>query len=237
MNPKIAIASVSFIMIFFIVGLILAYFFIIKPMLSTSSPSSSSSDLSTSSSDTSSSTLPPSSTSPSSSTLPPSSTSPSPSSSTSSSPSSLIPEEGTYNIKNLNTYLLSSQSCPSNISDLFNLDDGSGRQQWILKQVSGLPNYFNIIVSGGRNGCNQYLSASDCTDNRIDIYDKDDGSGRQQWIFKQIGNNTYNIINVGRQTCEKYLGATSPTGGISIPLIFYKTDDGSGLQQWILKKI
>jgi hypothetical protein len=222
MNPKIAIASVSFIMIFFIVGLILAYFFIIKPMLSTSSPSSSSSDLSTSSSDTSSSTLPPSS------------TSPSPSSS---SPSSLIPEEGTYNIKNLNTYLLSSQSCPSNISDLFNLDDGSGRQQWILKQVSGLPNYFNIIVSGGRNGCNQYLSASDCTDNRIDIYDKDDGSGRQQWIFKQIGNNTYNIINVGRQICEKYLGATSPTGGISIPLIFYKTDDGSGLQQWILKKI
>jgi hypothetical protein len=159
-----------------------------------------------------------------------------PKNSTNTTQSNSSPEESMYNIKNLNNYFLSSGSCPSNISDLFNLDDGSGRQRWALKKVPNSSNYFNIIVSGGRNGCNQYLSVSDCTDNRIDMYNKDDGSGRQQWIFKQIGNNTYNIINVGRQSCENYLGA-DPKGGFPLPLILSKNDDGSGRQQWILQKI
>ncbi len=65
------------------------------------------------------------------------------------------------------------------VVDLWNVDDGSGRQEWNITLVPGLSDTYNITVSNGVND-RKYLSCtSDGT--RVDLWSKDDGSGRQRW--------------------------------------------------------
>jgi hypothetical protein len=56
-----------------------------------------------------------------------------------------------------------------------NLISGSGRQRWTFSLVSGQTNVYNIQVSGGRSGCNTYLSSSSCGSDLVDLYNQDDG--------------------------------------------------------------
>jgi len=69
---------------------------------------------------------------------------------------------------------------------LFDHDDGSGRQEWTVNS-EGSP--FNIVVAGGREGCNNFLSVASCTTgtNLVDMFSSDDGSGRQQWFLTPVG--------------------------------------------------
>jgi outer membrane protein assembly factor BamB len=71
--------------------------------------------------------------------------------------------------------------------DLWNVDDGSGRQQWVFLPVkgSGICSYFNIKVNGGVDNGRVYLS---CTGDgtRVDLWNMDDGSGRQRWQQQPI---------------------------------------------------
>jgi hypothetical protein len=74
-------------------------------------------------------------------------------------------------------------SCTSdgNKVDLWNKDDGSGRQRWQFVPLnSNIPNYYQIKVVGGVEGGRVFLS---CTEdgNKVDLWNKDDGSGRQRW--------------------------------------------------------
>ena len=71
--------------------------------------------------------------------------------------------------------------------DLWHEDDGSGRQQWVFLPVegSGICSYFNIKNSGGVDNQRHYLS---CTGDgkKVDLWDKDDGTGRQRWQRQPI---------------------------------------------------
>jgi hypothetical protein len=52
---------------------------------------------------------------------------------------------------------------------------GSGRQRWTFNLLSGKTNVYNIEVSGGRSGCNTFLSSASCGSNLVDLYSEDDG--------------------------------------------------------------
>ena len=65
--------------------------------------------------------------------------------------------------------------------ELFSHDDGSGRQKWRLVPVGAGPKgtKYNIKVFGGTDYGKSYLSCS--PSGGVDLWDKDDGSGRQTW--------------------------------------------------------
>jgi len=65
--------------------------------------------------------------------------------------------------------------------DLYDHDDNSGRQRWSLSPVPGSPicSYYNIRVSAGVGNGRVWLSCG--TDNSVNLWTQDDGSGRQRW--------------------------------------------------------
>nr|GAT61417.1 predicted protein [Mycena chlorophos] len=130
--------------------------------------------------------------------------------------------------------ILSVASCGSNLVDLYSEDDGSGRQHFTLQPVSGLTNVYNILVAGGREGCNLFLSTASCGSNLVDLYNEDDGSGRQRWMLTPSGSG-YNIESyAGRASCYDFLSVAScGTDLVDI----YALDDGSGRQQWTLTAV
>ncbi len=122
--------------------------------------------------------------------------------------------------------------------DLWNVDDGSGRQQWTLEPINtgalfeelAGPTY-HIIVSGGTTNDRRYLS---CTPDglKVDLWYEDDGSGRQQWIFKEIEPQLYQItVAAGVESDRRYLSCTPD--GLTVDL--WSVDDASGRQQWLLQ--
>lgn len=71
--------------------------------------------------------------------------------------------------------------------DLYHKDDVSGRQRWELIPVldAPTPNTYLIRVAGGMSSSRVFLS---CTKDgkKVDLYGKDDGSGRQRWQLQEI---------------------------------------------------
>ncbi|OZJ02687.1 hypothetical protein BZG36_05113 [Bifiguratus adelaidae] len=83
------------------------------------------------------------------------------------------------------TYL-SSVPCTgsNNTVELWNEDDESGLQQWT---VSPAGNGYNFVMTSGRAGCYDYLSAWPCsTSNLATMYSEDDGSGRQEFVLTPV---------------------------------------------------
>jgi len=73
-------------------------------------------------------------------------------------------------------------SCTRNGAvDLWNEDDGSGRQRFFLVEQSN--GSFHIEVAGGTYPDKKVLS---CTSDgeTVDLYARDDDSGRQQWFLE-----------------------------------------------------
>ncbi|KAJ6475423.1 hypothetical protein C8R45DRAFT_935056 [Mycena sanguinolenta] len=131
--------------------------------------------------------------------------------------------------------ILSVASCGSNLVDLFNVDDGSGRQHWNFVPVPGT-NSFNIKVAGGRDGCNIFLSTASCGSNLVDLFNEDDGSGRQRWTVISEGSPFNIVVDGGRDGCNDLLSVASCTTGTNLVDMF-GSDDGSGRQQWFLTPI
>lgn len=122
--------------------------------------------------------------------------------------------------------------------DLWTVDDGSGRQQWILEKANrslldNIPDVepvYHIIISGGVNSDRRYLS---CTPDglTVDLWHGDNQSGRQQWSLQEIGNQLYRISASGVNSDRRYLSCTPD--GLIVDL--WTVDDGSGRQQWLLQ--
>ncbi|KAF7345189.1 Ricin B-type lectin domain-containing protein [Mycena sanguinolenta] len=129
--------------------------------------------------------------------------------------------------------ILSVAPCGSNLVDLSNVDDGSGRQHFKFVPVPGT-NSFNIIVAGGRDGCNVFLSAPPCGSgfDPVDLSDHDDGSGRQRWTVTSEGSPFSIMVDGGRDGCNDILCAGSCT-----TVDVCSPGDGSGSQQWFLNPV
>lgn len=74
------------------------------------------------------------------------------------------------------------------------------------------------------------MSASSNT-NKVDLYDRDDSSGRQQWELTQIpGEDTYNVrLPTGMGASNTYLSCRGD-GFVDM----WQRDDDSGRQKWKL---
>ncbi len=82
-------------------------------------------------------------------------------------------------------------SCTSDgyLVDTYDKDDGSGRQRWIVEPVpnSPTPDTFLIRVSGGTTGTPPRVFLSCTADGtKVDLYPRDDGSGRQRWQLQEV---------------------------------------------------
>jgi hypothetical protein len=119
--------------------------------------------------------------------------------------------------------------------DLFNVDDGSGRQRWLFDPVEG--EIFHIIASGGLTSDRKLLSCT-ADGTKVDLFPIDDHSGRQGWQVVPVPNsptcNTFNIIASGGLTSgRKFLSCTAD--GTKVDL--FNVDDGSGRQRWQIQGI
>ena len=66
------------------------------------------------------------------------------------------------------------------IVDLFEGDDGSGRQRWVLAKVRSnppIPAYYTLSPFKGAGG----LLSCTADGTKVDLFDGDDHSGRQRW--------------------------------------------------------
>jgi hypothetical protein len=76
-------------------------------------------------------------------------------------------------------------------------DDGSGRQMWAFVPVYGgsltVPSYYNIEVRGG-GAQGPYLSVT-ADGATVNLYTKDDGSGRQRWVLYPVAGSA-NLFNI-----------------------------------------
>ncbi|MEA2941972.1 MAG: hypothetical protein QOD09_2501 [Bradyrhizobium sp.] len=124
-------------------------------------------------------------------------------------------------------------SCtPEGKVDLWSVDDGSGRQAWNFVNIKGSQEEFNIIVSGGTNQGETYLS---CTQDGgvVDLWSSDDGSGRQRWRFLPVDGsqicNYFNIVVVGGVNSGRVFLSCNQDGTV---VDLWSQDDGSGRQRW-----
>lgn len=72
-----------------------------------------------------------------------------------------------------------------------------------------------------RNDLNHYLSAHSCY-NLVDVFFRDDNSGRQKWVVEQEGGYHHIRISGGRNNDSKYLGC--PNKNNIVYLYPYKND-------------
>jgi len=154
----------------------------------------------------------------------------------------LTPLQGhanTYTIRsgggvNNNRQLLSCTDDGSKV-DLYTHDDNSGRQRWVFQAKALIrenhPHNTNV-ASGVSNG-RVFFS---CTDDgsKVDLYTQDDASGRQQWVFRHLGNNVYNI-NVANGIKNNRVLLSCSDDGSRVDL--HSVDDASGRQRWIVSPV
>ncbi|REG96498.1 ETX/MTX2 family pore-forming toxin [Flavobacterium aquicola] len=110
--------------------------------------------------------------------------------------------------------------------DLWNIDDLSGRQQWVFNPLSD--GSYNINIYSGVSNSNRFLSTSE-DGRKVDLWTKDDLSGRQRWNIIPLNNDVFSIIvKGGVNTARKYLSCTSDGSLVDL----WTNDDLTGRQNW-----
>ncbi len=68
-------------------------------------------------------------------------------------------------------------------------DDISGLQQWLIQPADDDHSFgeYTIAISSGRDECSQRFLGSSTSGTDVALYSRDDGSGRQRWVFKHVG--------------------------------------------------
>jgi len=130
--------------------------------------------------------------------------------------------------------------------DLYHKDDESGRQQWKIESVDlqtpkkpikneidlkGMT--LNIYPVRGLTTSRKFLSTKQ-DGSKVDLWNKDDESGRQRWCFEKTPDGFYNIlIYSGVENSKRFLSVTSDGSKVDL----YHKDDNSGRQKWQLIEI
>lgn len=123
--------------------------------------------------------------------------------------------------------------------DLWNQDDGSGRQRWLVTQVQGqASNVYTVATYKGTDSGETYLGVA--SDNEtVELQASDDGSGRQQWAMIPVDS-----VSVGLEIPSYYLLQSVLKAGQSGQYLSCTedgtrvdlwSDDASGRQRWQLQ--
>ena len=128
-------------------------------------------------------------------------------------------------------------SCSSDgtVVNLWNEDDGSGRQFWDVQLVPGSDDLFHITVSKGVTGDRRFLSCFP-DGSGVDLWAQDDGSGRQRWQIAPVpGTNipSYYHVTVSKGVTgdRRFLSCFPDGSGVDL----WAQDDASGRQRWQLQ--
>lgn len=85
------------------------------------------------------------------------------------------------------------------------VDADPKKHEWLIRAVEGAVGEYNILVANDDGGY-RYLSVP-VEGKDVDLWSADDGSGRQRWIFKQVGDTQYVIrLAGGKRDDRVYLG-------------------------------
>jgi hypothetical protein len=92
-----------------------------------------------------------------------------------------------------------------------------------------IPPVVNLAIRGGTVPGKKFLSVG-ADGSYADLYEKDDNSGRQRWVFQRSADGvSYNIlVDGGAPTNRKYLSVTADGSKVDL----FSHDDGSGRQRW-----
>lgn len=112
-------------------------------------------------------------------------------------------------------------------------DDGSGRQRWVLRQVPEAPGEYNIVVCGGgpRDAALWFLSAPR-EGKDVDLWHRDDASGRQRWVFQQVGDSQYTLRLAGGKGDDRVFLGMDKSNTVRL----YDSDDTSRTK-WRLRAL
>lgn len=109
------------------------------------------------------------------------------------------------------------------------------QQEWEFRLSSGQDGSYNILTTDPNMSKQKFLSVVP-DGSKVDLWDKDDGSGRQRWTIVQVGTKKdvfHLIIKQGRTSDKKFLSC----GKFGKDVNLWHKDDGSGRQEWIVKKV
>lgn len=101
------------------------------------------------------------------------------------------------------------------------IDKKESQGNWNMIPVEGKKNVFNIMISEKRGDCSrQYLSvAASCGAAYVDVWHRDDQSGRQQWLAEHVEGlgNGYTFRPVGRTECDRvYLSTQTESDRVEL---------------------
>lgn len=125
-------------------------------------------------------------------------------------------------------------SCRSDgLVDLWNQDDGSGRQRWLVTQIQGqASNVYTVATYKGTDPGKAFLGVA--ADNEtVELQASDDGSGRQRWALVPVDS-----VASGLEIPSYYLLESVLRTGLCLSCTEDGTrvdlwdDDGSGRQRW-----
>lgn len=110
------------------------------------------------------------------------------------------------------------------IVDLYDKDDASGRQRWVLEDIGN--GIYHIKIADGTDPSKDFLSCTAA--GKVDLHSHDDRSGRQKWKLQDCGGGFHNIlVDGGTNGGKEYLSCTAD-GKVDL----YSRDDDSGRQKW-----
>ena len=121
--------------------------------------------------------------------------------------------------------------------DVYNRDDGSGRQKWILKRIPKMKDVFTIKVSKGTKGGfggEQLLSVTG-DGKKFDLYSHDDNSGRQKWLLENIPGTQHFWIRVWGGVRSKY-GGNYITANKNGSALFLGPKDANLRSRWSVEE-
>lgn len=113
------------------------------------------------------------------------------------------------------------------LKDELEVSELDGEAMGLQRLVLLGPEGKHICVGGGIDG-DRYLLSSNHDGKRVDLWMRDDNSGRQRWNFKYLGNGYYNIIIAGGVSSDRKYLSTSKDGD---RVDLWPEDDGSGRQK------
>lgn len=105
------------------------------------------------------------------------------------------------------THLAFRENNCNNWSHLVTPDHKNFQETFSFRAVEGKENTYNIVSR--RNGCpRNFLSVgAGCGRQYIDLWHRDDNSGRQQWRIEKSGEG-YTFIVGGRERCDRVMLST-----------------------------
>ena len=111
----------------------------------------------------------------------------------------------------------------------------TSHQKWIFIQYSGLVDTYNIQVEAITIHDSQERRFLSCrADGFVELYYRDDDSGRQKWILLPQENGSYLIqVAGGTNAGETYLSGNADGSAVNL----WFENDGSGRQEWVLTPV